>query len=69
VLIFALIMFGFCLATVALAGLSLYITSYEKKVVEFCEAAEQRFRPGFYQELEARAAKQIENLAKDSLKK
>ena len=66
---FALILLGFCLVCVALAALSLYLNSFERKVTQFCEAAELRFRPGFYQELEQKASRQIESLAFDAKKK
>jgi hypothetical protein len=60
----ALLLAGFLVVAVALAALALYLNEFEKKVDSFCEVIRERYRPGFQTELEEKAAKQIEQLAK-----
>ena len=60
---------GFAFAAVVLAGLTLYLNEFEKKVSAFCDVVRDRYRPTFHQELESKAAAQIEAIAKAMMKK
>lgn len=60
----ALLLAGFLVVAVALAALALYLNEFEKRVDSFCAMVKERYRPGFQTELEERAAKQVEQLAK-----